>query len=159
MKPSQMVSEFHAYWRGLADGRPPERRLFDPTAIPHLMPGLLIVELEEGTERLRYRLVGTRSDDAARVSLTGTYVDELFTGATDAPTRFFEPIYRRVGQTGRPEYGEYDWPTPAGLQNHIMFGVFPFLVDGIIRQFFYLEDFTEIHAAHRDAPWWSRAFS
>jgi hypothetical protein len=156
MKPSKLVHEFDSYWRGLAGGLPPDRGLFDPSAIPHLMPGLLIVELEPDSQRLRYRLVGTLSDDIAGISLTGRYLDEFFGGPTEKSARFFDAIYRRIAVTAQPEEGEYSWPTPDGVQKHIMFGVFPFSVGGAVRQFFYLEDFAEVHSARRQEPWWSR---
>lgn len=156
MVPSELVQEFHVYWRGLAASRAPERSLFDPVAIGPMMRGLHIVEMEENTQRLRYRLVGTLADDLAGISLTGRYLDEFFTGPTEKGARFFDDIYRRVAQTGIPEAGEYTWPTPAGVEMHIMFGVFPFSIDGSIRQFFYLEDFTDLYSPRRKDPWWVR---
>lgn len=154
MQPSQLVQEFHAYWRGLAGGDVPERHLFDPIAVAPMMRGLHIVEMEDGTERLRYRMVGTLSDDIAGMSMTGRYLDEFFTGPTEKPARFFDSIYRRIALTGKPEAGEYTWPTPERIEKLIMFGVFPFRVSGVIRQFFYLEDFSDLHAQRRKDPWW-----
>jgi hypothetical protein len=154
MSPSALVQEFHAYWRGLAAGQPPERNLFDPISVGPLMRGLHIVEMEAGTQRLRYRLVGTQSDDLSGMSLTGRYLDEFFAGRTEKGARFFDDIYRRIARTGVPEAGEYSWPTPAGVEMLIKFGVFPFRVDGEIRQFFYLEDFTDLYSPRRKDPWW-----
>src|SRR5690606_11665391 len=98
----------------LAAGRAPERHQFDPTAVSKLMPGLHIVELEAGSERLRYRLVGTLSDDFAGMRITGRYLDEFFTGPTQKAARFFDDIYRRIARTAQPEAGAYDWPTATG---------------------------------------------
>lgn len=154
MQPSRLILDFHAYWRGLAGGGVPDRELFDPTAVAPMMRGLHIVEMEEGTGRLRYRMVGTLSDDIAGMSLTGHYLDELFTGPTERSARFFDKIYRRIALTGIPEAGEYTWPSPNGTEKLIMFGVFPFRVSGAIRQFFYLEDLSDLHAKRRKDPWW-----
>jgi hypothetical protein len=156
MSPSQLVQDFYTYWRGLADGEAPERNLFDPVAVANAMRGLHIVEMEEGTKRLRYRLVGTLSDEVAGMSLTGRYLDEFFAGLTEKGARFFDQIYRRIAVTGKPEAGEYTWPTPDGVEKLIRFGVFPFRVDGAIRQFFYLEDFSDLYAPRRKDPWWVR---
>lgn len=158
MKRSAMVQEFHRYWLNLAGGHAPERHLFDPMAVPRLMPALHIVEMEEGSDRLRYRLVGTLSDNFNGMHITGHYLDEFFTGPTEESARFFDDIYRRIAQTALPEEGEYDWPAPTGLMTHIMFGVFPFHVDDAIRQFFYLEDFSDAYSSQRKSPWWVAPF-
>lgn len=120
------------------------------------MRSLLIVELEPESQRLRYRMVGTLFDDIAGIPLTGRYLDEFFAGPTEKSARFFDQTYRRIAVTTWPEEGENSWPTPDGVRKHIMFGVFPFLVGGELRQFFYPEDFADMHSARRREPWWSR---
>ncbi|MBL8711053.1 MAG: PAS domain-containing protein [Rhodospirillaceae bacterium] len=148
-----MVLDFHRYWSQLAAGSTPERCLFDPTAIPQVMPTLLVVELEPETARLRFRLSGTRADEFAGEVMAGRYLDSFFAGQSEKAARFFDAIYRRVAATGAPEAGEYLWPARTGLQQRILFGVFPFSVDGVIRQFFCVEDYTEIYDEKRTRPW------
>lgn len=156
---SPLVWEFYRYWHALADGAVPHRDQFDPTAVPRLVPSLHIVELERATDRLRYRLVGTRSDALAGSNLTGRYLDEFFRGETAAAARFFDLLYRRIAQSGQPEMGEYAWPTPTGTLIHIVFGVFPFRAASPEHQFFYLEDLGDIYSDRRRLPWWSAPIS
>jgi hypothetical protein len=64
--------ELYDYWRGRAGSRAmPLRRDIDPIAIPHLLPGLSLLDAEEGLERLRYRLAGTRVREIFGVEMTG----------------------------------------------------------------------------------------
>lgn len=156
---SPLIWEFYRYWRGLGGGGVPDRGLFDPSAVAKLMPSLHIVEMENGSDRLRYRLVGTQSDEFNGAPFTGRYLDEFFEGRTEAPARFFDTVYRRVGVTGQPEAGQYTWPSPRGTDVFIRFGVFPFAQDGTVRQFFYLEDLTDTFSAERREKWWCAALA
>lgn len=151
--------EFYLYWRALADGAIPHRDQFDPTAVPKLVPSLHIVEMEPATNRLRYRLVGTRSDSLAGSNLTGRYLDEFFEGETEPAARFFDTLYRRIAQSGQPEMGEYTWPTPSGTRLFIAFGVFPFQATSPDYHYFYLEDLSDIYSERRRSPWWSAPIS
>lgn len=152
---SSLIWEFYRYWRGLGGGAPPERDLFDPSAVARMMPSLHIVEMETGSDRLRYRLVGTQSDQFNGMPYTGRYLDEFFSGRTEAPARFFDDIYRRIAVTAQPEAGVYTWPAPSGTDIYIRFGVFPFTQDGALRQFFYLEDLNDAYSTRRGEKWWS----
>ena len=58
-------ARFQSHWQALADARGglPMRRDFDPTAVPELLPNLLLVEMQAtggGERRHRVLLAGTR---------------------------------------------------------------------------------------------------
>lgn len=154
---SRIIAAFQTHWQRLGAGSVPAREQFDPLDLPLILPNLLLVELEPETERLRYRLVGTLADEYTGFNLKGVYMDELFGTKTDKSARFFDKIYRRIGRSGVPEGGTYQWPSPKGLSMHVAFAVFPFTSDGAIRQFFCIEDYTEIYGADVTSPPWSVA--
>lgn len=153
MTKSRLIREFHLYWHSLAGGAVPERAQFDPIAVPQAIPSLMVVEYDPTTDRLRYRLSGTLADEHTGFKLTGCYLDAMFESHTGKAARFFDAIYRRVLESGVPEEGSYHWPTPRGLQLNITFGVFPLLVDGAVRQFICVEDYTELYGRDPNGSW------
>ncbi|MCZ8313229.1 MAG: PAS domain-containing protein [Magnetospirillum sp.] len=71
------IERFQSQWQAMADakGRLPTRREFDPTAVPDLLPNLLLVEKtvvgDESESRHRVRLAGTRVVAAMGSEITG----------------------------------------------------------------------------------------
>jgi len=94
---SPRLRELWRHWRDLhRDGRPPTRAEFDPTAIPHLMPYLMLLDVVEDGKDFRYRVVGTHvarihgADNTGRMvsqafpSLDAAYVIRLYRWAVEA---------------------------------------------------------------------------
>ena len=53
------VHEFYRYWLDLrGDRRFPSRRDVDPTAIPHLLPNVLLLDIHRDPLDFEYRLIG-----------------------------------------------------------------------------------------------------
>lgn len=155
---SKLIADFHTYWRRLGAGGVPDRQLFDPVDIPRLLPNLVIVELLPESQRLRYRLLGTKADEYAGFNMAGVYLDELYGRDIADAVHFFEKIYRRIARSGVPEGGTYQWPSPRDNSLlHVAFAIFPFTLDGAIRQFFCIEDYTEVYGADGTSPAWSVA--
>ena len=119
----------YAYWRAKRGTRAmPRRRDIDPTEIPKLLPNLQIVELVNGGERLRFRLVGTAIVRAYGAEPTGKYFDEMFSGER---LRFIQSNYRRIHREKRPllVYGKYETTMGISLLAHRL--ILPLSDDGI----------------------------
>ncbi|HVJ42312.1 MAG TPA: hypothetical protein VM639_12485 [Dongiaceae bacterium] len=120
---------------------PPPRHLLDPAAIVDLLPHVLLAEFETAPFRVRYRLTGTRIDEASGLNLTGTYLDEIDGGASLA---IFGPMienYRHCWQTGEAVIDFYEWTTQNGRKMVICYGLFPLTIDGEIRQAIAIEEY------------------
>lgn len=66
------------YWLSKRrDGVMPARADLDPLDIPKLLPHIMIMEVEAGTGRMRFRLVGTRVVTMFGADNTGKYLDEV----------------------------------------------------------------------------------
>jgi hypothetical protein len=79
------VHEFHRHWLSLKGDRTlPAKRDFDPTAVPHLLPGVLLLRVVEVPLDFEYRIIG--EEVVARLgNLKGRRVREaalLNTGTT-----------------------------------------------------------------------------
>lgn len=154
------VARLHRYWLSLAreaapveaiglgdqcaaplSPPPPPRHLLDPAAIVDILPYLLLSEFETAPFRVRYRLTGTRIDEASGGNLTGTYLDEIDGGASAAVFGPMMENYRRIWQTGEPVIDFYEWTTQNGRKMVICYGLFPLTVDGDIRQAIAIEEY------------------
>lgn len=71
------TARLYDYWRSLADGNPPNYRLWDPIDIPQLMPFVTIFELNSDDEFV-HRFAGTGVCDFVGVELTGLLLRDLF---------------------------------------------------------------------------------
>ena len=49
------IDALSGYWASLNEGRLPDRAMVDPSAIPSLLPLLLLTEFEQDPFRVRYR--------------------------------------------------------------------------------------------------------
>lgn len=74
---SPRVREGYAYWRGLAVGRLPSRAMIDPTAIPRLLPHVIILGVRREPRDFFYRLVGTAVRDHMEHDPTGRWMSEI----------------------------------------------------------------------------------
>lgn len=130
---SSAVREFTRYWQGKKTGdMPPRRSAIDPFDVPHLLPFLVIVEVEAAPIRVRYRLVGTRVVESHGADFTNRYLDECgFLIETE-----LTECYRRA-TTGRApvfmyyEWTRNDWPHDHGRVGACESGFFPLSSDGV----------------------------
>ncbi len=95
------LQRFYQYWRQIHPSQGlPGRRHFDPLAIPDLLPGIWLLDVQREPFRIRYRLVGTRVVDAIGREVTGMWVDEAHPHlATDLS---YFGRYRTVAETKIP---------------------------------------------------------
>jgi hypothetical protein len=72
----------YAYWQGKRGSRPmPRRSDLDPTEIPpHLLPGIMLVDVVPDPRRYVYRLVGTMEVEVRGYDPTGKSVGEAYFG-------------------------------------------------------------------------------
>jgi hypothetical protein len=94
-----------AYWQGAhrADGGLPGRADIDPTALPHLLASLFLVDVEAGAEAqaraiYRIRLMGSLHEQLCGGSFTGRTVDE----AMGDGARYFRCNFDQVRQRRAP---------------------------------------------------------
>ncbi len=74
---SHRLKELVGYWVGLADGSNgrPSRTALDPSAIPHLLPQILLIDVHYEPLRFQHRLVGTQVAESVGRDTTGQAVD------------------------------------------------------------------------------------
>jgi hypothetical protein len=107
----QEQREIFDYWRRCASGRAmPSRSDLDPVAIPHLLPGLSLLNVDPQTEEVRYRLAGTRVREIYGMEVTGKPVFDLdFKGKLS----YWRAAYSRVIREGVPMQGAVRGPVAA----------------------------------------------
>ncbi|GAB2176190.1 PAS domain-containing protein [Dongia sp. agr-C8] len=152
---SDKVKALHDWWRAAGDaaGGIPDRRDFDPTRFPRLLPNMIICEAVADPFRIRYRLVGTKVADVLNIDFTGHYLDELLDGATDTPWQdyFVTAFEQRV-----PILGEVTEQTLAGGNFVFEFGIFPVTAGGAeVAQFLCIEDYFDFHLTSAELIPWS----
>jgi len=98
------VQRLYRYWQEIhpPGGGLPGRRDFDPVAIPDLLPGIWLLDVERAPLRLRYRLVGTSVVAALGREVTGLWLEEAHRQLRLDP-KYFDR-YRRVVETGEPSW-------------------------------------------------------
>lgn len=109
--------ELYDYWRACAQSRPmPSRFDIDPVAIPHLLPGLSLIDVRTDLESLQYRLAGTRVGDIYGAEITGRAVFEIgFQHKRD----YWRSVYRQVVIDQMPMQGALRGPA-AGREHLLM---------------------------------------
>ncbi len=108
--------ELYDYWRACAQSRAmPSRFDIDPVAIPHLLPGLSLLDTGGDLDSLKYRLAGTRVGEIYGAEITGRAVfDVVFQHKKD----YWRSVYRRVLDEGIPMQGAVRGPA-AGREHLI----------------------------------------
>jgi hypothetical protein len=93
-----------AYWRAIhpAAGVLPSRRHLDPMAIPELLPGVWLLDVQHVPFRLRYRLVGTRIVESFGREITGGWFDEVHPEVAGDPS--YLERYRTAVATCEPSW-------------------------------------------------------
>ena len=91
------------YWQRIhpAEGLP-GRQHFDPAAVVHLLPNLVLVEVHRAPLRFRYRLVGSRIDSINGKPLSGGWLDEVY--ADHAKASMVIDAYAQVVATAQPAW-------------------------------------------------------
>jgi hypothetical protein len=101
------VRELYEYWTKVhPPGRDlPARTDFDPMRVAHLLPHVMLLDVEGRPPRFRYRLIGTRMVDSLGGDLTGQWLDEAHArGAVVGSTGPQFPSYDRVAVEAVPEW-------------------------------------------------------
>ncbi len=144
---SDLIQEFHRHWLLLCDGnRLPRRADIDPVNFKHILPNIILAEIEPRPFRVRYRLCGTRVAEFCG-NLTGRYLDEFENPdlwATSTYTRQYQIV---VGER-RPVFS-YDWMEgAAGGRNYFQTGIWPLAGDGANPDMCVaVEDYLDLHRA------------
>ena len=109
--------ELYSYWRACAQSRPiPSRFDIDPVAIPHLLPGLSLLDTGPELESLRYRLAGTRVGEIYGAEITGRAVFEV---GFQHKREYWRSVYRRVIDQQTPMQGAVRGPA-AGREHLVL---------------------------------------
>lgn len=80
----------------------PGRQHLDPTDIPHLLPGIWMLDVHRDPFRLRFRLIGTKHTAIHGRDNTGCWLDEVSPGVQDMAT--YLARYRGVVETKQPSW-------------------------------------------------------
>jgi hypothetical protein len=108
--------ELFDYWRECAQSRPiPSRFDIDPVAIPHLLPGLSLIDLRPDLDSLKYRLAGTRVAEIYGAEITGRAVFEI---GFQHKKEYWRSVYRRVVTEQIPMQGAVRGP--AAGREHLL---------------------------------------
>ena len=109
--------ELYDYWRASARSRPiPSRNDIDPVAIPHLLPGLSLLDAGEDLDALRYRLAGTRVREIYGAEVTGRAVFDIgFHQKHD----YWRSVYRQVIENRLPMQGAVRGPAAGREHLHL----------------------------------------
>jgi hypothetical protein len=108
--------DLYDYWRECAQSRSiPSRFDIDPVAIPHLLPGLSLLDAGPNLDSLRYRLAGTRVGEIYGAEITGRAVFEI--GFQDKRD-YWRSVYRRVVDEQTPMQGAMRGP--AAGREHLL---------------------------------------
>lgn len=147
------IAALQAYWESLAGGGVPERSQLDVAAIKPLLPYVMLMECEPDPFVLRYRLTGTKIDEWVGLNVTGRTLNEFLPGDTTGTSAYLMSCYEECRQSGQPVIGAYDWPSVSGVPLRIWFGIFPFGIDGALRQFLVVQDFGAVPDNAEPLPW------
>jgi hypothetical protein len=100
--------DLYDYWRACSQSRPiPSRYDIDPVDIPHLLPGLSLLDTGPELETLRYRLAGTRVREIYGTEITGRGV---FENGLAHKRDYWRSVYCRVVRDGMPMQGAVRGP-------------------------------------------------
>lgn len=76
-----MTKELYSYWKQVRGDRlMPSRADIDPTDIPKLLKSILLLDIEQQTGRMKFRLTGTRITELYGTDYTGWYLDKVYFG-------------------------------------------------------------------------------
>jgi hypothetical protein len=108
--------DLYGYWRACAQSkRIPSRFDIDPVDIPHLLPGLSLLDAGEELEALRYRLAGTRVREIYGTEITGRAV---FDSGLQHKREYWRSVYRKVIAEATPMQGAVRGPVSG--RDHLL---------------------------------------
>jgi hypothetical protein len=108
--------DLYGYWRSCAHSNPiPSRYDIDPVHIPHLLPGLSLLDAGKDLGELRYRLAGTRVREIYGTEITGSAV---FESGLQYKRDYWRSVYRKVIEEGLPMQGAVRGP--ASGREHLL---------------------------------------
>ncbi|HEX9462174.1 MAG TPA: PAS domain-containing protein [Alphaproteobacteria bacterium] len=98
------IRELYEYWTKIhpAAGKLPGRAHFDPMRVAHLLPHVMLLDVEGRPPRFRYRLIGTRMVDSLGADLTGKWLDQVHARDGTSSPQF--PSYSKVAVEALPEW-------------------------------------------------------
>jgi hypothetical protein len=126
---SDRLRRLNDHWHALGAGEIPARSSFFPEHVAYILGNLAVIDLDESTGSLGYRLYGTAVSERYGRDLTGTTIDE--SGETLA--RFFAAAFRGVLEKRRPLYTRHS-PPSTSLVRDCQRLILPFADDqGVLR--------------------------
>jgi len=100
--------DLYGYWRSCAQSKLiPSRYDIDPIDIPHLLPGLSLLDAGEELDALKYRLAGTRVREIYGTEITGRGV---FDSGLQHKRDYWASVYRKVIDEKTPMQGAVRGP-------------------------------------------------
>lgn len=96
--------------------------------MPRLLANILLLDVEAGTGRMKFRLVGTRITELYGSDYTGQYLDETWFG------RLRDQIvasYSTVVETGEPHHSWVRFTNRDGLEFDMERLILPLSSDGV----------------------------
>jgi hypothetical protein len=95
--------QLYDYWLQIAAGRRmPTRADINPSAIPRILPGLSLIDVNSDIEKCRVRLAGTKLREIYDREITGQEIDALDWGDK---REYWMASYRRAIESGLPIQG------------------------------------------------------
>lgn len=140
--PSALVREMNAYWQEKRGERSlPAWSDIDPSQIPRLLPNMIVIGVEHGPLRFRYRLAGTQIVEF-RGEITGHYLGEI-PWSSPAGQAVVQQGLSRVVAERIPLFSEVEIATRSGASRLIHTGVWPLApaTDGPIDRILAIEDY------------------
>ena len=126
---SQLLREGFALWESKRGTRlMPRRADFDPVEMPRLLSSIILVDVEDGSARLRIRLVGTKVVEMFGSDYTGRYMDEIDFG--DVREKILKE-YRLPISEKRPVFSDHEFRKLNDHHHTIERAIFPLSDDGI----------------------------
>ncbi|MGO1118450.1 PAS domain-containing protein [Rhodovibrionaceae bacterium A322] len=127
---SRLVSEFQRYWEK-AKGRHaiPARADLDPADLHHLLPHMIMVDIEEDPQRVRYRMVGQEIQRVSGQDFSGRYLDEL-TFSPPADSGYFLAGYSKVIESQQPHAALVPLRLDQSTVAHYESAIFPLSSNG-----------------------------
>jgi hypothetical protein len=143
---SAQIQRFHRHWESLQRGnRLPLRADIDPIDLKHVLPHILLVDIEREPFRVRYRVCGTRVAEMCG-DVTGRYLDELDGGSIWSPP-LFQQQYRTACDRRAPVFGRTWILTRFNTSHPCLIGIWPLTKNGQDADMcIAIEDYLELRA-------------
>ncbi|MFC7050139.1 PAS domain-containing protein [Emcibacter nanhaiensis] len=108
---SNVLKELFLYWCKIRGARSiPRRKDFRPIDVPHLLPYIAMVNVEQDTKKYQIRLVGTETAEVTGKSIIGQYLDDI-PGMSKSVDRFDWVVKEKLPYLyhGRLSWSEKDF--------------------------------------------------